>query len=427
MVNHRPHQKALHVLLCCRYFPPEIGTAASLFFELAEELVRQGHDVTVLTGFPWYNLGDTPERYRSGVFRREKVNNIEIIRLRVSCPGTKKFRLFIGHFFSPLSIFIGSFFVRRFDIIYGYSPPLLVGLAGIAISTLRRKPFVLGLQDLHPQAYIDQGILTNKIAINILRKIEAFIYRRSSAVTVHSDGNRNYVHEVLGTALLSKISVVENWVNMGVLEPRDKNSKILAQAGLEDCFVVGYAGTLGLSQGSSILIEAANRLRKFERVRFFIVGDGVEKAQLIDKAKEYGLANIVFWDMQPVESYPEIVSVFDAGIVTLNSKVKTPVVPSKIISLMALGKPIVVNAPLNSECARVVRESRAGLLSGAGDVEEFTNSVLELYRTPELLEQLGDNGARFARERFGIEQNSRKIEKIFLRSLGESGQGRVIR
>jgi len=265
----------MNIVLLSRYFPPEIGTAANLFFELAKELASSGNKVTVVTSFPWYNLGEVPEKYRGRIFMRENMEGVEVVRVSFPLLGPTKLKLAMGHLTAPVASFIGGLFVKRPDIIYVYSPPLFMGLSAWLLRMFKRVPFVFGVQDLHPQCYIDQGVLKNRIAIWILRTLERFCYKKADAITVHSEGNKDYI--VSRGIKADKIIVLPNWIDTDEVKPLPRHNEFSKKYGLDEKFIVGYAGTLGMSQGLLSVMEAADILRGRKDIEFFIVGDGIEK------------------------------------------------------------------------------------------------------------------------------------------------------
>ena len=211
-------KKPRRVLLLTRYFPPEIGTAATLFFDLAQELTRQRVSVVVVTGFPWYNLREIPEQYRRGIVCREQSGSIEGIRVRLNVPGPRKLRLLIGHLLSPIAVLLGGLLSGKVDVIYGYSPPLLMGVVGRLLKKLKGCPFVLGVQDLHPQAYIDQGLLSSAWLIKPLEGLEQAAYKGADSITVHSEGNQRFVRGRLSAGSLSRVYVLNNWVDVELMK-----------------------------------------------------------------------------------------------------------------------------------------------------------------------------------------------------------------
>jgi len=109
--------------------------------------------VTVVTGFSWYNLDEMPKNYQGNRYMCEKMERVNIIRIRLNVPGPKKMQLIVGYFLSPLSMLAGGMLASKADVCYGYSSPLPVGLTGWLLGKIKKHPFVLGAQDLHLQAY----------------------------------------------------------------------------------------------------------------------------------------------------------------------------------------------------------------------------------------------------------------------------------
>jgi len=404
--------KMPHALLLTRYFPPEIGTAATLFAELADAFVERGYQVTVVTGFPWYNLESEPTEYRGKLFVKESVDGYCVIRVRVSIPGTRNFRLFIGHIFAPISLVIGGLFSERPNLIVGYSPPLLVGLSGWFLRLCTRAPFLLGVQDLHPQAYIDQGILKNSALIGLLERLEKLVYLAASAITVHSEGNLQHIRSVVNSSR-KKIHVLPNWVDTEKTKPIPTDQRFSELFNPEGRWVVGYAGTLGLSQGSGVLLDAAVKLLNQEEILFLLVGDGVDKMALCDRAEAEGIKNVRFVPMVPATDYAKIVSLFDVGIVTLNRKVKTPVIPSKIISLMACGCPIIGCLPERGEAAETIRKSGSGEVVGPDDAGALKESILGLFSDKTKCAEYSRNGRNEAVRNYSPKSAVESIENIF--------------
>lgn len=406
----------LNILLLSRYFPPEIGTAANLFFELAKGLSNNGHRVTVVTNFPWYNLDTIPEKYRRRFFMREKLDGVEVIRLKFPVVGTKKIKLIIGHLTVPFTTFLGGIRVQKPDIIFVYSPPLFMGLAGWLVSLLKGVPWVMGIQDLHPQCYIDQGVLKNKIVIYLLETIEKFCYKKSSLITVHSDGNKNHVVKKKEVKE-EKVKVLPNWIDTDEMRPLPRVNEFSEKYNLNGKFVVGYAGTLSISQGLLSIIDAAHILKERDDIEFFIVGDGIEKQKMIDKVNEYGLHNVRFLGMQPKSVYPYVVASSDVGLVTLNRNVKTPVVPSKILSMMAASRPVLASMPLDGDAPKLIERAQCGICIGPEDPEMLAEKIVYLSEHREICEKYGKQGREYVLKNLSLKKIVHDIEEIFNRVI----------
>ena len=322
---------------------------------------------------------------------QEEMDGFHVRRFALPVPGPTRVKLAAGHLTSPLTAIFAGLGDSRPDVIYVYSPPLPMGVAAWILQSIKGIPFIMGVQDLHPQCYIDQGILKNPILISFLVGLERFCYRHAAAITVHSEGNKRHIVEQKGIPE-QKVKVLHNWVDTDDLRPLPRENAFSREHDLNSKFVVGYAGTLGISQGLMSVVEAAAILRDRKGIEFFIVGDGIEKDKMVRRVNELGLRNIRFLAMQPKAVYPMVVASCDVGLVTLNSKVKTPVVPSKILSLMAAGRPVLASLPLDGDAPRLIQEADCGICVGPEDPKALADAILKLAEDPELRRQLGRRG-----------------------------------
>jgi len=418
----------MKVLLLTAYFPPDTGSAANLFYELGIALVVRGHQVTVITNMPGYHALGPLERYKRKLWIREKVMGMDVIR--VATPRFPR-HLMVGRalwqFWGALAFFAAGLFISPHDATIVYSPPLPLGLAAWGLKQLRRTPFILNVQDLFPQSIVDLGLLKNRWLIRFFEAIERFLYVRADAITVHSEGNRQHVacKISVGKHLKNnreKIKVIPNWVDTNFIRPDCRLNNFRQEQYLGDDFVVSFAGVLGYSQDLDIVLEAANILKdknpwselgnSDSKILFVIVGDGVEKYRLEDKARKMGLTNVRFLPMQPREKYPAVLHASDICLVTLHAEVKTPVVPSKILSIMAAGRPVVAAMNLDGDGPLLIAEARCGLCVPPEDPQALAEAILRLYRDASLLETLGRNGRRYAEEHLSLNKCSGMYEKL---------------
>jgi colanic acid biosynthesis glycosyl transferase WcaI len=407
----------MRIVLLSRYFPPEIGTAANLFHDLARELSKNGHDVTVVTGIPWYNLKEIPERYAGRSRMSETMDGFRVERFTVKLPGPHKLKLAIGHLTAPLAAIWVGLRIPKADLYFAYSPPIFFGISGFFLKLFKRAPFVLGVQDLHPQCYIDQGVLKNPIAIKILEGIERFCYQKASAVTVHSEGNRDHIVLQKGTDS-EKVAVLANWVDTDEIVPMSRKNEFSDEHELNDKFIVGYAGTLGMSQGLIHVVEAAALLRDRTDIEFFIVGDGIEKQAMVDRCTELGLENMRFLPMQPKSVYPTVIAACDVGLVTLNAKVKTPVVPSKILSLMAASRPVLASMPLDGDAPKLIEASGCGVCIGPDSPVELSAAIRKMADDVAGAREFGRQGRDFVVREMSLQKAVRDLQDLFAGIVG---------
>lgn len=394
-------------LLITAYFPPEIGSASFLFYELGRELARQGERVTVITGFPTYNVNpkSLPDKYRKGCCLKENIDGMDVIRVRtLSLPRYVPVARGIEQFITAFLFFWRGLFIRQEDAerILVYSPPLPLGLTAYGLSRMKRAPFVFNLQDIFPQSAIDLGVLKSRMLIKFFRGLERFIYKKANVVTCHSEGNRDHVISCGGRA--GKIRVVPNWVNTDEIFPGPRRNSFSREWGIEGKFVVSFAGVIGYSQDIDIVLDSVQYLKNCPDLCFVIVGDGVVKDRLVKRARESGVNNVLFVPMQPKEIYPLILHSSDVCIATLKREVKTPVVPSKILGIMAAGKPVVASMDLSGDAPKIIKEAACGICVEPEDAKMFSEAILKFYNDRGLAEEYGKNGRKYAEENFSLKK-----------------------
>ncbi|MBI4219176.1 MAG: glycosyltransferase family 4 protein [Chloroflexi bacterium] len=407
----------MKVLLISAYFPPDKGSAAVLYHELGRQMARLGHQVTVITTLPGYLAGGDLRRYRWKLWHRERIDvgeraGIDVIRVasprlpRRFVPGRA-----IWQFGTALSVTLAGLLARRHDVALVYSPPLPLGFSAWCLARLGSTPYVLNVQDLFPKSVVDLGMLKNPVAIRFFQSLEGFLYARSDAIAVHSKGNADFV---TGRGAPSdRVHVVENWVDTEAILADGDGSAFRERNGLSDSFVVSFAGVLGFSQDLDVVLAAAEILKDHSRICWVIVGDGVEKQRLERIARDRNLNNVRFMPMVPHEKYPEVLYGSEVGLATLKASVKTPVVPSKILSIMAAAKPVVACMDPSGDAIRLVREADCGIAVAPDDPRGLADAILRLYDDSGLRRCYGLNGRRYVEARHSLAVATEKFLGVF--------------
>jgi colanic acid biosynthesis glycosyl transferase WcaI len=409
----------MNILFLTNYWPPEIGAASHLYFELSKALVTRGHRVTVLTGFPRYNVTEVPPQYRGKLAMWEDQQGVRVRRVKTfHLPQHVPLARGVDHFLLAAVYGLAGLGLERPDVLLMYSPPLPMGLAACLIRTWKRCPLVLNVQDIFPQSAIDLGVLTQPLLIRFFEGLEKRLYRRADRITVHSAGNRENVLAKLrsvsgGRQVEHKVSVVHNWIDTDFVQPGPRNNAFRRALGLGEEFVVSFAGTMGYSQDIDTVLGAAAVLRDVPGILFLLVGDGVEVPRLKERAAQLQLPNVRWVPMQPRERYPSVLHASDASLVTLRADVGTPVVPSKLLSIMAAGRPALVSVPLEGDAPPIVREANCGFCVPPESPYDLAAAVLRLHQDRALSERLGHNGRAYIERHFSVAAAAAQYESLF--------------
>ena len=412
----------MNILLISAYFPPDVGSASHLFADIGEELVRRQHEVTVLTNYPSYNvdLNTLPARYRTGRGMKEQYEGMTVIRTKpLGMPRHIPWLRGLDQVSSAMQFVLAGlrFGGSKPDVILVYSPPLFYGVTALALRVFTGAKVVLNIQDLFPQSAVDLKLLKNRFLIGLFRTLESSLYRRVDHVTVHSPGNQAHVERHGGRG--GRVTVAPNVVDTEAIRPGSRENDFRRRHGISATTVVfSFAGVLGYSQDLDTVIEAARALGSAHNLVVYIVGDGVEKPRLVQKAG--GLDNVRFLPMLPKSGYAELLHASDVGLVTLRAAVRTPVVPSKILSLMAAGRAVLAALPLDGDAPRLIGEAECGRCVEPENAPALAEAMVALAKDPAMMAEFGRHGRSYAEHHLTVGASASLYEQIFQTLLREA-------
>ena len=388
-------RKSRRVIIITESYPPILNSAGRLFSELAEYLCQKDFDVVVLTEKPSRYTADNSSQKEK---RKTSTSNPRVIRL----PGFPRLRsVLVFRYIEQLLkmimyFFVGLFYSVRRDVII-YSPPLPLAVAGILISKLYRRRSIANVQDLYPETAIALGVMKNSFLIAISRMMERWIYRHADSITVHSNGNKDYV--IGHGAPRDKVHVVYNWVDLEKYSPGPLNDGFRATYKIGDKFIVSYAGVIGLAQGVESLLNAAQDFRRNSKVHFVLAGGGLGYRAIREQAEKEGLDNILFLPHLAEHEYVKLLRSSNICLVTLVKELKTPVVPGKLQSIMAVGRPVICSIPSVSDAKTMIKEANCGLWVDPGDKTGLSKAIQELLQN-DSREDIGKHGREYAKRFF---------------------------
>ncbi|MER3432574.1 MAG: colanic acid biosynthesis glycosyltransferase WcaI [Leptolyngbya sp. ERB_1_1] len=394
------------------YHPEPIGIAP-LMTELAEGLVRRGHQVRVITGMPNYPQRQIYEGYRGKLYATEERNGVIIQRSYMWVkpkPGLLDRLLLDGSF--VFTSFFQALRGWRPDVILLTVPPLPVCVPAALLSWLYNCPIVLNVQDILPEAAVHIGLLKNKTMIRLFEALEKFAYRTAHTISVIADG---FVENLESKGVPSnKLTCIPNWVDTGFIRPMSKeNNAFRIKHGLNGKFVVLYAGNIALTQGLETVIEAAAKLRHIPEIAFAIVGEPKAIAKLQQYCDIHGADNVKLLPFQPREKLPEMLAAADVGLIVQKCNVVSFNMPSKTQVLLASGRAVIASVPSTGSAAKAIEKSRGGIVVEPEDPEALANQILKLYHHPEFAARLGEKGRQYAIERYSFEQALTQYEALF--------------
>lgn len=412
----------MRVLMFTDRFPPEIRSSAHLFHDLARELQRRGHDVAVITKAPTHYVANGEARNVTPGW--EQVDGVRTLRVRgLPLAGHHPVIRSLDHLALGWSFGRAARQWPKADVVLVYSPPLPLAEAGAKYDGRFGAPFVLNVQDLQPQTAIDLGLLRNRTAIALAERMERRAYERATRIVVHSPGNRTFLLERKGVPG-DKVRVIYNWVDTEALRPGPRENGFRADEGLAGKFVVSYAGLMGYAQDLSTAIECAALMETDEAVLFLLVGEGAREGRWRKMVAERGLRNVRFLPMQSKERYANLLAASDVCLVPLDAALRTPVVPGKLQSIMASGRPAITIVDPWGDTPKLIDESGGGINVPPGQPQALAEAIRRLKAKPALGDQMGRLGRAFAEAHFSISRCADAYEDLFIEVLNERSQER---
>ena len=403
----------MRILLVSPHFYPENFKCNDVAFDLA----KKGHEVTVLSDIPNYPIGHYFPGY--GIFNKrvETVNGVRIIRTMVIPRGKgNAIRLLLNYasfaFFASFNALYLAIF-KKFDAILVHeTSPITVGLPALVVKKIQRIPMHFWVLDLWPESLSAAGGIKNKHILNFFAGIAKCIYRNSAKILISSKGFRSSIQEKGDFA--DKIEYFPNWAESTFTS----KSSSVQNPELPHGFKVMFAGNIGEAQDFDHIMEAANMLKNHKDIHFVIVGDGRKKPWVDEYVKKNDLSDTVhLLGRHPLESMPAFFKAADAMLVSLNDNlIFNLTVPAKLQAYMAAGKPII--GMINGEAQNLIQESQCGLASNAEDAQKLANNILALsQKSSDELNRLGQNGFAYYEQHFAKEKCMQHLDEILSSKL----------
>ena len=407
----------MHLLLVTQYYRPDGGAAANLFALLSEELVKLGHQVTVLCGVPHYPSGQVPAQYRSDKVLSSNEAGVQVIRVPLPSLDRSKFsRRFLQFLIFQLQT------VRYgrgldYDVLLTHSPSLEVWLPYVILGTWRKLPVVYSVHDVYPEAGVKMGIFSNRQIIYAVDRFEKYCLKNAIRIRILS---RSFEEQLVQKGVdPSKVKLIYDWVDTETFKSIPKKNAFAQQYGLCDYFIVLYTGNLGHLQGLKSVLDAAKLLAGEPGLRFVFVGDGAARDELVETCRRDGLTNVKFIDYQPHELMPEVLASADVSLVSLKTGIAFEALPSKTFSILASGRPVIASLDHGSDAWNLVERSKGGLCVPPESPEELCKAIQSLKHDDNLRDEFAQSGLSYVLQHHSPHSAATSFESLLFEAIGE--------
>jgi len=354
------------------YYPEPTGIGP-FNTDLCAFLAERGHQVTMLTTFPYYPWWRKRDSDQGKLYEREELQGVTLCRCWHYVPEkpTTLKRLFHELSFVATST-LRALFMPRADVYIVVSPPLFLGLGATLVRWLRWRKFIYHVQDLQPDAALGLGMLKPGLAVQALYLLEKWNYGRASLVTGISQGMMTAFRNKGVRA--AKAYLFPNWIPDGdATELSSSPASFRAANNISpETPLIAYSGNLGMKQGLDVVVEAAALAEKSAEVNqpmvhWAICGEGAARPALHEMIVRTGCAGVHLYPLQPDDLYQALLREADVCLITQQKGTGQFFFPSKMLSILQLGRAVLAVADDSSELARAVREGDFGLVVAPGD------------------------------------------------------------
>jgi len=369
----------VRILLLNEYFPPDTSATAKIAATVAGSLATR-HQVTVLAGRPSY---DPDERYPFSLLRRNVSGNLTVEHVGSTTYPRHQMRRRVANYLSYAALAVPRALAVKSDLVLAMTDPPFNGITGALIARMKGIPFVYNIRDLYPDMALGGDIVRPRSWVALWERLHRAALRQATRVIVLGDDMRE---RILSKGIApERVVVVRDGASFPAAAVPPNHPAIGEIRGSAD-FVVLHAGNLGFYGAWNTLLDAA-KLLPANGTRMIFIGDGANRASLEDASR--GSATVRFLPFRPPEEIPCVMAAGDIHIVTIRRGLGGVVVPSKLYSILAAGRPILAVAPEDTDVARIVRSADCGLVADPDSPAQVAAAIRTLKSDPARLEAMG--------------------------------------
>ena len=369
-----PKMKKKRILVVCQYYKPEPFRIS----DICEEMVRRGHEVHVVTGYPNYPEGILYEGYGKGKKIDEIINGVKVHRCYTvprETGAVKRMLNYYSYAISSVKYVLSKECKatdgKSFDVAFcNQLSPVMMAYAAMAYKKKYKVPVIMYCLDLWPESLIAGGITRESVLYKYYHRVSKNIYKKMDKILITSRMFSEYLQNEFGIEK-ERIEYLPQYAE-GIFEKAKQKETT-------ETFDFMFAGNIGAIQSVDSIIEAASLLKE-EPVRFHIIGSGsdLERLEKLGEKAE----NVIFYGRRPLEEMPDFYAKADAMLITLQADpVLSMTLPGKVQSYMAVGKPII--GAIDGETKKVIEDAKCGYCGKAEDAKALSENIKQFIKNPE--------------------------------------------
>ena len=398
----------MKILYFHQHFSTPKGSAGIRSYAMAQSLIRNGHQVTMVCGS--FGAGQTglSQPFEKGM-RRGDVDGIEVIEFELPYSNSLSFlqRILIFLSFAFKSIKVALF--EKYDVLFATTTPLTAGIPGIFAKWFRRKPFVFEVRDLWPELPKAMGVIKNPVVLWLMSVLEWTSYHSADRLVGLSPG---IVEGIVKRGINpEKVASIPNGCDLDIFTQEHQSWRPETVKNID--LMAVFTGTHGLANGLDAVIDAAVELQKRGRndIKLVLVGDGMQKKPLMARAQQLELTNVVFHEPVNKNKLAALMASADIGLQILANipAFYYGTSPNKFFDYIAAGLPVLNNYP--GWLADSITDRKCGFAVPPENPSAFADALEYAADHRNELKEMGVNAQQLAREQFNREDLSQKFSE----------------
>lgn len=397
----------MNIIYLSTVFPKE-KDSATIYTDLAEALVKKGHKVTVVAA---------EDRKKNKKLKRTWERGCEVLRVPIGSLYN------VSLLKKGCSIITLSFFMKRaikkisnrtYDLILFESPPVTMAAVVGYGKKIYQAPAFLMMKDIFPQNAVDLGIIKkNSFLYYFLKKKEKHLYQVADKIGCMSKKNCEYLLEH-NTLSQEKVSIFPNTKavrkHKKVIDVKEQRKKYGIPL---NSVVFLFGGNMGKPQGMDFLCSGIVELEHYQPAFFVLVGRGTERKKVRGYLKNK--KNVLLLENLPREEYENLTSACDVGIISLDYGFTIPNIPSRILSYMEYGMPIIAATDKITDIRTMIEEVGCGLWCPSNSIDNFCHNVKWLAENKEKRVAMGGQGRTYLEEKFDVSKSVELLENYMIK------------
>lgn len=389
----------MRLLLVADVFPPVRTSAAALVHDLAVNLVRIGHDCTVVT----------PDAQISRDFEIDHMDGFDVLRIR-SAPLKRinlvrrainevllSSRMWNGYRASPAAS-------QHYDGVVFYSPTIFFGWFVARIKSLYNCRAYLILRDIFPDWAVDLGVMRKGPHYWMFKAFAQYQYSVADLIGIESPSNKKYFR---GSA--HKVELLHNWVDIDVAPP----PFFSLPENLRHHSILVYAGNMGVAQDMDNLLRLAQRLAYRKDCLMLFVGGGSERGRIEAEVNRLRLANVVFYPEVHPQELRGLLRQCRVGLISLDKRLGSHNIPGKLLSYLEAGLPVLASVNSGNDIKGVVEGAGAGMVFWNGEDDALVNAANQMLDRCDKRASMAAAASQLCRIQFSATTAAQQIIRSF--------------